>query len=1194
MKKPVIGGSVVALALCLFVLPASSYADSAGPPSSSVINPGNSLSILSQPPTNPISLGLREDLYFDVPGITVADLTNSPTFPNLPDATRLAAAFETVTNLTDNYGVRLTGFLVPPLTGQYVFYICSDDQSALFLSTNEIAANKVLIASDSSWSMPREWTTSHGQPSAEKISTPISLAAGRSYYIEALMKEGGGGDYLGVTWKKPGGATPNQGDPPIPGEYLRCRLPTNVNFVPTVTIVQPTNGFQGFAHQPIQLGAVAFDREGPVASVAFYANDQKLGNGTFIPILNSLNEYYELVWTNPAPGNFSLTAVVVDNSGLKATSAPVNITVVSQVIQPTVTVTATQPVAYAGGQYDETNSGVFTFSRKGMLEYPLLVSFAIGGTASNGIDYLYLTNVVSIPAGQTNADVIIAPFELVIPLRDMVLRAKTVTVSLLPDQWFTIPYLIGNPSNATVTIFYPEIFPTNLPVVTVTAPDPVASENPGNPAIFRIFRTGSTNQGLAVYFQAGGTASNGLDYPYLPGSITIPAGRLSTDLVVTPIDDNLKETTESLEIRLIQNDFIILETGAQIWPPIYPNYIVGEPSVATAYIYDNDSLTNNLPPSVKLVSPTNGAQFKVPTNLAVIAEASDPDGHVQSVDFYYNGTNFLGHGNPMDRLYGYGLLWSNPPVGRLVLTAKATDDRGASTVSVPVAIYVSTKVSELTIFSPTNGSVFQAPTNIWIQATAVDPNGYISRVEFYAGTNLVGISELVFFRAPDPGEVLYHSVEWKNVPVGNYTLTARARDTLGQTVVSPPVSIMVEPRTNQFLVKRFLPAAYRSGVKLTVKLETAGPSGDHAFAIEDQPPVGWVVGAISHNGVFDGQNHKVKYGPFFTASNMPSLLTYEVTPPAQETGTKTFTGRASMDGRLFPISGQTNISRLHLLTHPADINPTNYSISISELTAYVQAWLTGKAWPIDPSPITAPYVTKAISLWRNGEAYKYNAALEPPQCWISLTNPVSGLIAAFVAEDASPAAGLAIRTMPASIQPGGSTTVNVTLLLNALAEAYVVQEQIPPGWWVTQVNQGGQFDAASGHVKWAFLDGAVRPLSYQITAPADASGLMQFQGSVVAAVGNDNPEILVGGRTELVVSPEAMMERTLVITRVPSSALQIALTLVPGQKYALEASTDLATWTLLTTLVPTVSNCQFVDNDTQPSVQRFYRVKPAN
>ncbi|HMO66201.1 MAG TPA: PA14 domain-containing protein, partial [Verrucomicrobiota bacterium] len=104
------------------------------------------------------------------------------------------------TDVLDNYGQRMHGFVLAPLTGNYTFWIASDDQGALFLSTDGNPANARLIASVNGWTSSREWEKEPNQQSE-----PIPLQAGRAYSISALMKEGGGGDNLAVRWRLPNG-----------------------------------------------------------------------------------------------------------------------------------------------------------------------------------------------------------------------------------------------------------------------------------------------------------------------------------------------------------------------------------------------------------------------------------------------------------------------------------------------------------------------------------------------------------------------------------------------------------------------------------------------------------------------------------------------------------------------------------------------------------------------------------------------------------------------------------------------------------------------------------------------------------------------------------------------------------------------------------------------------------------------------
>jgi len=116
--------------------------------------------------------------------------------------------FEGPTDWAENYGTRLRGYVTAPLTGNCTFWIASDDNSELYLSTSEDPANKAVIASVASFTGSREWTKYTSQTSA-----PQALAAGRRYYIEVLQKEGAGGDNVAVGWQRPGGTY----ERPIPG-----------------------------------------------------------------------------------------------------------------------------------------------------------------------------------------------------------------------------------------------------------------------------------------------------------------------------------------------------------------------------------------------------------------------------------------------------------------------------------------------------------------------------------------------------------------------------------------------------------------------------------------------------------------------------------------------------------------------------------------------------------------------------------------------------------------------------------------------------------------------------------------------------------------------------------------------------------------------------------------------------------------
>src|SRR5690606_19055804 len=126
-------------------------------------------------------------------------------------------SFEAPTGWGDNYGVRMRGYLYPETSGNYTFWLATDDNGELWLSTNSNPANKVRIARVTSWASSRQWNKEANQKSGE-----IPLVAGQRYYIEALMKEQGGGDNLAVSWKLNDTSNPanGNGDYIIPGSVL--------------------------------------------------------------------------------------------------------------------------------------------------------------------------------------------------------------------------------------------------------------------------------------------------------------------------------------------------------------------------------------------------------------------------------------------------------------------------------------------------------------------------------------------------------------------------------------------------------------------------------------------------------------------------------------------------------------------------------------------------------------------------------------------------------------------------------------------------------------------------------------------------------------------------------------------------------------------------------------------------------------
>lgn len=228
---------------------------------------------------------------------------------------------------------------------------------------------------------------------------------------------------------------------------------------------------------------------------------------------------------------------------------------------PIVSLSANDPNASEPG----SDTGSFTITRSGSTSAALTVNFSVSGTATAGTDYGALASPVTIPAGASSAVLTVTPLDDALVEGD-----ETVVVTLANS----VAYTVGSPSTATVTIADDD----TLPTITISATDAVASEPGTDTGAFTIVRSGSTGAGLTVNYTVSGTARNGSDYATLSGSINIPAGSSSVAILVTPIDDDLVETAETVTVTLSNS----------------PSYTVASPSNATVTIADNDSNTQPL------------------------------------------------------------------------------------------------------------------------------------------------------------------------------------------------------------------------------------------------------------------------------------------------------------------------------------------------------------------------------------------------------------------------------------------------------------------------------------------------------------------------------------------------------------------------------------------------------------------------
>jgi hypothetical protein len=179
--------------------------DNRGAPSNEVSI--NTLVSTSTPTGSPCATGkITREFYANVIGNYSNQVpTSGPT--SIDTLTKL----EVPGNSGDNYGERVKGYICPPNTGNYTFWVSGDNQAELWLSTTDSPNQKRMICSVVSFTGLREY----GKEPSQK-STLISLVAGQKYYIELVHKEGTMGDHASVQWQLPN----NTFETPIPGSRL--------------------------------------------------------------------------------------------------------------------------------------------------------------------------------------------------------------------------------------------------------------------------------------------------------------------------------------------------------------------------------------------------------------------------------------------------------------------------------------------------------------------------------------------------------------------------------------------------------------------------------------------------------------------------------------------------------------------------------------------------------------------------------------------------------------------------------------------------------------------------------------------------------------------------------------------------------------------------------------------------------------
>lgn len=404
-------------------------------------------------------------------------------------------------------------------------------------------------------------------------------------------------------------------------------------------------------------------------------------------------------------------------------------------------------------------------------------------------------------------------------------------------------------------------------------------------------------------------------------------------------------------------------------------------------------------------------------------------------------------------------------------------------------------------------------------------------------------------------------------------------------------SIALTPADLGPLAIRTLPAGYLAGQGVTVQVTATPPEGASSYALEEHLPSGWQIGTnIGNGGVYNAADNTVRFGPFLDAQ--ARTLTYQALPPAGLTSTGVFAGSFSMDGDLSTVAGDTEIGPGNFLS--ADISPADFFVSIDEMTAYAAAWKRGDTWLLPPNPIPMTYVTRAVYLWKNGEAYRDDATIDaaPPLNWVVDTNRsvpaemsfASGPVPGKASLDS--ATGQAVATLVSAYPAGSPVPVQIAVQPPESTLAYAVEEHVPASWTAGDISEDGTFDARSGKIKWGpFFDATARTFTYTAQPPQGVVPAGLFTGT--ASFDGVSTAISGTRRTEPIgVSALAIQQDT------TGKTLQLNLACPLGQAARIDYSTNLIQWQPVVT-VTNETGTTVIDNPALlelPAV--FFRLVP--
>lgn len=557
--------------------------------------------------------------------------------------------------------------------------------------------------------------------------------------------------------------------------------PVASKIAPKVSLMNPSDGQTFAAGSNIVVAADATDEEGTIAKVEFWANGQKLGEDDTAP--------YEITWNKVQASPYTIVAKAIDNSGLSANSASVNISVKTEAAnQAPIVSVSTDAVNYeapakvkitaTASDKDGSIAKVEFFAGNEKIGEDATAPYAIEWSKSETGSYAITAKAtdnkgLSTTSGQVN---IVVAGKKKAPSVKLTADGKEGAIAV---QTGTVKLEVAA-SDEDGTITKVEFFKDGVKIgEKLTRPYTWSATNLAA-GTHKFTATATDNDKLSTQ-SATVTVTVSKPAPVAP-KVTLTASKttaLPTEKVTlyanaTDEDGQVTKVEFFMNNQKIGEDrtapYEFTRDAASIGVGTYPVYAKATDNSGLVTVSNTINITitkQNVAPEVKLDNPIAGSNFLIPATIPVSATATDKDGSIAKVEFFANNTK-IGE----SKTAPYRIDWKPTTEGTYTITAKATDNGGLTKTSSSATVNLYNSAGG----KGHNGYIKASP-NPFVNNTTVE---LISPIRAYVAVKLLNQRGDVVAKLHEgileQGQIYKVKVNGTHLPNGTYTVAFMVND----------------------------------------------------------------------------------------------------------------------------------------------------------------------------------------------------------------------------------------------------------------------------------------------------------------------------------------------------------------------------------------------------------------------------------